>query len=95
MPSGSAGEPLFVAGPLDDLVAVAEAGTRLQCALFVPEPSETILERMQLVGELLVVSFGKKMPELGAALGRALDLGVDLFESSHASLNALARINIP
>jgi hypothetical protein len=41
------------------------------------------------------VSFGKKMPELGAALGRALDLGVDLFESSHASLNALARINIP
>jgi hypothetical protein len=81
--SGCSCEPLFVPGPLDDLVTVAEARAGLQRSMLVPEPRESILERVQLIGERLVVSLGKKMPELGAALGRALDLGVDLIESSH------------
>ena len=79
----SAGEPLFVAGPLDDVVAVAEACAGLDRAVLVPKPREALLELMQLVGERGVVSLGKKMPELGTTLGRAIDLGVDLMESSH------------
>jgi hypothetical protein len=78
-----AGEPLFVAGPLDDLVAVAEACAGLERAVLVPKPREALLELVELVRECLVVSFGKKMPELGAAFGRAIDLGVDLIDSSH------------
>ena len=95
MRSGSAGEPLFVAGPLDDLVAIAEASAGLEGSVLVPEPPETIFERVQLVGERLVVSFGEEMPELGPALGGRVDLGVDLIESSHVHQNDLAPVDIP
>jgi hypothetical protein len=35
------------------------------------------------------------MPELGAALGRAFDLGVDLIDGSHAHKNDLTMRDIP
>jgi len=84
-----------VAGPLDDLVAVAEAHAGLEGAVLVPEPRDTLLELVELVGERRLVSFGKKMPELGATLGRAVDLGVDLFNGFHLHENDLTPVDIP
>ena len=61
-------------GAPDDLVAVAEAGAGLQGAVLVPERREALLELVELGCERGVVALRKEMPELGAALGRAVDL---------------------
>jgi hypothetical protein len=42
-----------------------------------------------------VVTVGQEVPELAAALRGAVELGVDLVESSHVSENELTSIDIP
>ena len=88
-------QPLFVASALDDVVTVSEARACLERAVLVPEGCDALFELVQLLCERLVVTVGKQMPELAAALGRGVELGVDLIESSHASENDLALRHIP
>src|SRR5205814_9510571 len=86
---GRPSKTLCVTRPLDDLVTVAEARVCLERAVLVPEGGNALFEFVQLVRERLVVTFGKQMPKLPAALGRGVELGVDLIESLHACENAL------
>src|SRR6266480_1578085 len=96
MPSLSgSGQPLFVAGPLDDLVAVAETRAGLESTLLVPERCEALLELVQLSRQHGVVAFRKQVPELGATLGRGVDLGSDLVDISHVCENDVTPIVIP
>jgi hypothetical protein len=84
-----------VAGATDDLVAVAEPLSGLQRAVLVPERGNALLELMQLGRKRGVVSCGQEVPELAAALGGAVELGVDLVESTHVFVNDLTSIDIP
>jgi hypothetical protein len=79
----SASQALFVAGSLDDFVAVAEAEMGSKHPLLVPETLETVLELLDLSGDFGIVAVRKHVPKLGAALGRALDLGLDLWKCLH------------
>src|SRR5207253_10776953 len=92
---GRSGQPLLVAGSLDDLVAIAEADAGLERALLVPERRKALLELAQLFGKRGVVSLGKQMPELGPTPGGAVDLGVYLVERGHAHQNDLTPDDIP
>src|SRR5215813_10428856 len=84
-----AGEALFVARPLDDFVPVAEAKVSSEHPLLVPEALEPLLQVPDLSGGVGIVALRKHVPELGAALGRALDLGLDLFQCVHVSSKRL------
>src|ERR1051325_1898658 len=90
-----AGEPLLVAGSLDDLVAVAKTRACLEHALLVPERSDALVERMQLGREFRVVALREEVPELGAALGGAVDLFSDLVDIGHACSNEVTTAAIP
>ena len=81
----SASQALFVAGSLDDFVAVAEAKVGSQHPLLVPETLDAVLELLDLSGDFGIVAVRKHVPKLGAALGRALDLGLDLRKCLHVS----------
>ena len=80
-----ASQALFVAGSLDDFVAVAEAKVGSQHPLLVPETLDAVLEVLDFSGGFGIVAVRKHVPKLGAALGRALDLGLDLRKCLHVS----------
>ena len=82
-------------GAGDDLVPVAEAHSRAQRPLFVPEGCETLLDRAQLGGERGVVPLREVVPELGAAIARGVDLATDVGKGSHALDNAGTNGRIP
>ena len=48
-----------------------------------------LLELLDLSGDFGIVAVGKHVPELGAALGRALDLGSISMEVSSCSLKTI------
>src|SRR5205809_1351831 len=79
----SASQALFMAGSLDDLVTVAEAELGSEHPLLVPETLDADLELLDFSGDFGIVAVRKHVPELGAALGRALDLGPDLRKCLH------------
>ena len=54
---GRSGQPLFVAGPLDDFVTVAESGAGAERAVLVPERGDALLELVELGRERSVVTF--------------------------------------
>jgi hypothetical protein len=81
----STSETLFVAGSLDDFVAIAEAEVGSKQPLLVPETLDAVLELLDLSGDFGIVAVRKHVPKLGAALGRALDLGLDLRKCLHVS----------
>ena len=74
-----------MAGSLDDLVPVAEAGVGAESALLVPKTLDSLLELLDLSCGRGVVALRQRAPKLGAALGGPLDLGLDLFQCVHAS----------
>ena len=76
-------DPLFEARAADDLVAVPEAEADPGFAVLVPEPSDPLVELLQLGGEDDVPSRGETVQESGAVLARALDLLTDFVECSH------------
>jgi len=76
-------QPLFVAGSLDDLVAVAEAEVGSEHPLLVPETLDAVLELLDFSGDFGIVAMRKRVPELRAALGCAIDLGLDLRKCLH------------
>src|SRR5207245_10802740 len=78
-----ASQALFVAGSLDDFVAVAEAKVSSEHPLLVPETLDAVLELLDFSGGFGIVAVRKHVPKLGAALGRALDLGLDLRKCLH------------
>src|SRR6059058_2421494 len=80
--------------PGDDLVAVAEAESRLQRALLVPELVEPVTQALELDGDARVVAMGKGIPELRPPLARLLDLVVNLGQG-HVVGNAISRVLIP
>jgi hypothetical protein len=79
----SASQALFVARSLDDFVSVAEPEVGPEHPLLVPETLDAIFELLDLSGGFGVVALRKHVPKLGAAFGRALDLGLDLTECLH------------
>ena len=79
-----ASQALFVAGSLDDFVAVAEAEVGSEHPLLVPETLDAVLELLDLSYDVGIVAGRKHVPELGAALRRAVDLGLDLRKCLHA-----------
>ena len=81
----SASQALFVACSLDDLVTVAEAEVGSEHPLLVPETLDAVFEFLDLSGDLGIVACRKHVPKLGAALGRAVDLGLDLRKCLHVS----------
>jgi hypothetical protein len=50
---------------------------------------------MELGRELRVVALREEVPELGAALGGAVDLFSDLVDISHACENEITTVAIP
>src|SRR5439155_14632220 len=91
---GGSLEPFLDPGSGDDVVAVAEAESRLQRALLVPEVVEPVTQALELDGDAAVVAVGKGVPELRPALARELDFLVDLGQG-HDGANAPARPLIP
>ena len=69
---------------LDDLFPVAETEMGAEHPLLVPQMLDSLLELLDLSCYCCVVTLGKRLPELGAPFGRALDLGLDLRECLHA-----------
>jgi hypothetical protein len=72
-----------VTGSLDDFVSVAEAEVGSEHPLLIPEALDAVFEFLDLSGDFGIVAVRKHVPKLGAALGRALDLGLDLCECLH------------
>jgi len=93
--SGSAREPLFVAGALDDQVAVAEPDRRPDGALLVPQVRDLPVEPFVLGGEFRVVAFGELLKNLGPPVGEPVDLLFDLLQSTHVDENAPNHQTIP
>src|SRR5207302_9855301 len=83
-------EPLFDARPGDDVLAVAEAEGRLQRSLLVPQVVKALAQRLELGGDLRVVTPGELVPELRPPLAQSFDVFVDLGEG-HARSNADSR----
>jgi hypothetical protein len=79
----SAGEPLLVARSLDDFVSVAETGLGSNHSLLVPETLDAIFELLDLSGGFRIVPLRELVPELRAALGGALELGLDFGKCLH------------
>src|SRR6201987_3724426 len=75
---GRAGEPLFVAGALNDQVAVAEADRGTDLALLVPELGDLLLELLVLRGERGVVPLRELVQDVGTPVGKPVDLLLDL-----------------
>ena len=92
---GLALEPLFGAGPGDDVLAVAEPQERLQSALLGPEGVELVGDFLQLRSKCGIVSLAQQVVDLGAAVARAVDLPVDVLERSHGSKNVGRGLRIP
>src|SRR5215471_10862304 len=63
--------------------------------MFVPEAVELRVDRMDLGPDLGIVLVGEPVPELGAVFAQSLDLGMDLFESSHDGFNGRHAHDIP
>ena len=79
----SACQALFVSGSLDDFVAVAEPELGSEHSLLVPKTLNPVFELLDFSGDFGIVAVRKHVPKLGAALGRALDLGLDLRKCLH------------
>ena len=84
-----------MAGSLDDFVAVAEAEVGPEHPLLIPETLDAVFELLDLSGDFGIVAVRKHVPKLGAALGRALDLGLDLRKCLHVFQNDSAVLVIP
>ena len=78
-------------GSLDDFVAVAEAELGSEHSLLVPETLDVVFQLLDFSGDFGIVAVRKHVPKLGAALGRALDLGLDLRKCLHAFSKRLGR----
>src|SRR6266498_247783 len=80
-------QPLFRPRAADDLVALAEAEARTRLAILV--------QLLELGGKISVVPLRERMPQLGAALRRLLDLDSDVPQFSHALFNVPDPPDIP
>src|SRR5438477_10750482 len=87
-------EPLFDARPGDDVLAVAEAEGRLQRSLLVPQVVEALAQRLELGGDLRIVTPGELVPELCPPLAQSFDVFVDLGEG-HVRSNDVSTSFIP
>jgi len=76
-------QAFFVSGSLDDFVAVAEPELGSEHSLLVPETLDVLFQLFDFSGDFGIVAVRKHVPKLGAALGRALDLGLDLRKCLH------------
>ena len=92
---GLALEPLFGAGPGDDVLAVAEAQACLEGALLGPEGVKLAGDFLQLRSEGGIVALAQLVVDLGAAFARAVDLPVNVLERSHGSKNVGRGLFIP
>src|SRR6476660_10102991 len=92
---GRAGEPLFLAGSLDDHVTIAEAQHGARVALLFPELRDLLLELLMLGLERRVESLGQRAHDLDPAIRQAVYLLLDLVQRSHTSPNAGRETAIP
>ena len=88
-------ESLFETSALDDHLAVAEAAADAGLSVLVPEARDFLLDLGMLGGYDRVMALGEDVQELGAPVGGALDLQLDVFECLHASFNAHRAMFIP
>jgi hypothetical protein len=93
--SGRTLDPLFGAGALEDVVAIAEADRGTYEALLLPQPLDLFLELVELGGRFGVVTLGERMVKLGAPVARPLDLFANLLESLHNPANVVGRKVFP
>ena len=73
-------EALFVAGALDDAVALAEADTCSLDAVLFPESRDLGLEIRVLRGQSRIVLLAEGAQQLCPPVGQRLDLGSDVVE---------------
>src|SRR5262249_8642673 len=73
----------------------AEAQAGADGAMFVPQDIELGVDRMDLGPDLGIVLVGEPVPELCAVFAQSLDLGMDLFESTHDGFNGRHARGIP
>jgi hypothetical protein len=88
-------QPLFVAGALDDLVALAETDASSLDSVLFPQLRDLVLELRVLVGESRVVLLAEDTEKLCPPLGQRFDLGSDVIQCSHAYLNEFDGRRIP
>jgi hypothetical protein len=92
---GGAFQPLFDARAGHDVLAVAEAQPRTECAMLVPEGVELCVEPADVVADGRVVLGGEPMPQLRPLFTQRLDLLVDRIEGSHIRRNDGFECRIP
>src|SRR6266702_1134930 len=85
--SGSALEPFLDTCPRDDVRAVAEAESRFDGTLLVPQGVEMLAQLLELGSECGVVALRKGVPQLRPALAHLLDLVMNL-RQGHVVENA-------
>src|SRR5947208_13064436 len=84
---GGSLEPFLGSGAGDDAVAGAEAEGGARLPMLGPQRLEPFVQLGELAREVGVVALREQVPELGAALCVAVDLGVDVLERSPALSN--------
>ena len=72
-----------MARSLDDFVSVTEPGVGSNHPLLVPETLDAVFELLDLSDGFWVVALRELVPELRAALRRALELGLDFLKCLH------------
>ena len=75
---GRALQSLFVAGALDDLVALAEADACSLDSMLFPQPRDLVFQARVLGGESRIVLLAQDAEKLRPPLGQRLDLGSDV-----------------
>jgi hypothetical protein len=92
---GRAGEPLVLAGSLDDRVTVAEANVCARLAPLVPQGGDLLFEVLMLCCQPRIVAAGQLAHDLRPADGEPVDLSLYLDQRWHIPKNASAPSDIP
>ena len=95
VPLGGAGEPLVLAGALDDRVTVAEANVCARLAPLVPQIGNPLFEVLMLCCQPRIVAAGQLAHDLRPAYGEPVDLPFYLDQRWHTPENASAPSYIP